>query len=163
MFEKTRRVVDMLCLVILGLCGVTFVVMTAVIASLVITRNFFGFSWSWSEEITRFLMVWLIFLGAAVLVRRDDHIALDALPRALPERARTILMMAIRLPILGVLWLILQQGWIVMGLRASNHSPALGIPLSWVYAAIPVGSALMLLFAAFNTWRDIRQLIRHEV
>jgi TRAP-type C4-dicarboxylate transport system permease small subunit len=150
---------DGLATVVLALCGATLVVMTAVIVMLVATRNLMSFSFAWSEELTRYLLVWLSMLGAAVLVHRNDHIALDLLPNALPERARAGLLLLLRLPIAACLVILLQQSWAIAIARGGTRAAALGISLTWAYAAIPVAAALMLAFTAFGIWRDGRRVL----
>ena len=153
---------DGLATAVLALCGATLVVMTGVIVMLVATRNVMSFSFAWSEELTRYLLVWLSMLGAAVLVHRNDHIALDLLPNALPERARAGLLLLLRLPIAAGLVILLQQSWAIAIARGGTRADALGISLTWAYAAIPVAAALMLLFTAFGIWRDGRRVLGKE-
>ena len=162
MYAVFRHVIDLLDRFLIAVCCVLLSVMTAVIVMLVFTRNFMGFSYPWSEEITRFLMIWLVFLGAAVLVRRDDHIAFDLLPKALSGARRSVVKLLIRLPILAMLGLLIQQSVIITETRGGITSPALGVPLSWVYAAIPTGAILMALFLLFRIWGDIRILTGRE-
>lgn len=158
MYERARRLVDGLATVVLAVCNVTLVVMTGVIVMLVTTRNFMGFSFAWSEELTRYLLVWLAMLGAAVLVHRNDHIALDLLPNALSERARAGLFLLMRLPIAWLLYVLLQQSWAIAIARGGTRAAALGISLTYAYAAIPVAAALMIVFLVFGAWRDLRRL-----
>lgn len=158
MYDRAKRLVDGLSSAVLLACNVVLVIMTGVIVMLVTTRNFMGFSYPWSEELTRYLLVWLSMLGAAVLLRRDDHIALDLLPNALPPKGRAALTLVLRLPVLAFLVLLLQQSWITAIARAMTQAPALGISISWAYAAIPVMALLMIVFGLFNLWADFRRL-----
>jgi TRAP-type C4-dicarboxylate transport system permease small subunit len=158
MYDRVKRLVDGLSSAVMIVCNVVLVIMTGVIVMLVTTRNFMGFSYAWSEELTRYLLVWLSMLGAAVLLRRDDHIALDLLPNALPSKARVGLVLALRLPVLAFLALLLQQSWLTAIARATTRAPALGVSISWAYAAIPVMALLMLVFGLFNVWADLRRL-----
>lgn len=159
MYDRTRKLVDGVATLVLVVCNTALVVMTGVIVMLVTTRNFMGFSFAWSEELTRYLLVWLSMLGAAVLLHRNDHLALDLLPNALPERARAGLMLLLRLPIAGFLVILLQQSFAIAIARGGTRAAALGISLSYAYAAIPVAAALMIVFMAFGCWRDLRRVL----
>ena len=148
---------------LVAVCVILMVVMTAVMTLLVVTRNFFDFSFPWSEEITRFMMIWLVFLGAAVLVNRDDHIALDALPKILNGWRRFALMVFIRSVTIVALVLLFNQAILITGTRALTLSPALGLSLAWVYVAIPISAALMVVFQTYRIWTDWRKLNEMEV
>ncbi len=158
MYERLSRVADGLCRVIELLCNGMLLVMTAVIAMLILSRNFLGFSFSWSEELTRFLLVWLSMLGAAVLLRRDDHIKLELLTDYLTPRLRIGLSLLLRLLVLGFLCILLYESWLVANARAVTHAPALGLSMRIPYLALPAGAALMVLFTLVNIWRDALQL-----
>lgn len=158
MYERLSRVADGLCRVIELLCNGMLLVMTAVIAMLILSRNFLGFSFSWSEELTRFLLVWLSMLGAAVLLRRDDHIKLELLTDYLTPRLRIVLSLLLRLLVLGFLCILLYESWLVANARAVTHAPALGLSMRIPYLALPAGAALMVLFTLVNIWRDALQL-----
>lgn len=158
MYDRAKWWVDRLASVVLVVCNILLVIMTAVIVMLVFTRNAMSFSFSWSEELTRYLLVWLSMLGAAVLVHKSDHIALDLLPNALRPRARAALVLVLRLPILAMLVLLLQQSWLTVLARQGTHAPALGVSLSVPYASIPTAAALMIVFVVFGIWSDLRRL-----
>jgi TRAP-type C4-dicarboxylate transport system permease small subunit len=125
---------------------------------LVLSRNLLGFSFPWSEELTRYLLVWLSMLGAAVLMHRNDHISLDLLSNRLPERGRVVLSFVLRLLVLAFLVVLLQQSWLASNARAMSHSPALGISMRLPYLALPVGAALMIVVTLVNLWGELRSL-----
>lgn len=158
MYERVSRLADGLCRVIELLCNAMLLVMTAVIAMLIVSRNLLGFSFSWSEELTRFLLVWLSMLGAAVLLRRDDHIRLELLTDYLTPKLRLGLSLLLRLLVLGFLAILLYESWLVANARAVTHAPALGLSMRIPYLALPAGAVLMILFTLVNIWRDALQL-----
>lgn len=158
MYERVSRLTDGLCRAIELLCNAMLLVMTGVIAMLIVSRNLLGFSFSWSEELTRFLLVWLSMLGAAVLLRRDDHIRLELLTDYLTPKLRLALSLLLRLLVLGFLVILLYESWLVANARAVTHAPALGLSMRIPYLALPVGAALMILATVVNIWRDILQL-----
>lgn len=99
----------------------------------------------WTEELARYLMVWSIFLGAAIATRTGAMIAMDsvvnALPAALGDGVRTLsfvitLSFFALLVWLGVIWT--QFGMI-------ETSTVMAVPMALVYAAMPVGSAIAIL------------------
>lgn len=158
MYDRARRLADSLCSTLELLCNAILVAMTVVIATLVLTRNLLSFSFPWSEELTRYLLVWLSMLGAVVLLRRDDHIRLEILTERLPAQAAAALDLLLRVLVLGFLVVLLQQSWIAALARGATRAPALGITLTWPYLAIPVAAALMILVNLVNLWGDLRRL-----
>jgi TRAP-type transport system small permease protein len=163
MYRRLSRIADTVCGGVLVVCNALLVVMTAIIALLVFTRNAMGFSYSWSEELTRFLLVWLSMLGAAVLLRRDDHIRLDILADRLPPRLQTGLWLVLRLLILAFLVILVQQSWLAALARGATRAPALGISLTYAYMAIPVAAVLMIFVTLVGLWGDTRRLLGREV
>lgn len=102
-------------------------------------------SLSWSEELARYLFVWVIFMGASVAVRRRQHIAMTALVNALPRRLRMLPVLLSLGAFLGFMALffvvclpLIDNAWMTL-------SPELEIPIAWVYLAAPVGAALSVL------------------
>ncbi|HET6468168.1 MAG TPA: TRAP transporter small permease [Geminicoccaceae bacterium] len=163
MFERASRVADVVCRIAELVCNLFLAVMTAVIAILVFTRNFMGFSFPWSEELTRFLLVWLSMLGAMVLLRRDDHIRLDFLADKLPARLSLWLAVVLRLLVLAFLVILVHQSWLAALARQVTRAPALGVSMFWPYLAIPVAAGLMILVTLLNLWADVRRLRGRDV
>ncbi|HEX2527822.1 MAG TPA: TRAP transporter small permease [Geminicoccus sp.] len=159
MYERVRDATDRLCRAIEILCNLILAVMTAVIAVLIISRNLVGFSFSWSEELTRFLLVWLSMLGAAVLLGRDDHISLNLLQDRLGPKAQLVISFLLRLLVLAFLVILAQQSWTAALARQVTHAPALGISLFWPYLAIPVAAVLMILVTLVSLWGETLQLL----
>jgi TRAP-type C4-dicarboxylate transport system permease small subunit len=159
MYERAADLADRLCRALEILCNVLLATMTAVIAVLVLSRNLIGFSFSWSEELTRFLLVWLSMLGAAVLLRRDDHISLNLLQDRLGPRGRLVLSFLLRLLVLAFLVILVRQSWTAALARQVTHAPALGISLFWPYLALPVAGILMFFVTLVNLWGEALQLL----
>jgi TRAP-type transport system small permease protein len=158
-YGRASRAADRLCRAVELLCAAVLAAMTVVIAVLILTRNLMGFSFAWSEELTRFLLVWLSMLGAAVLLRRDDHIRLDLLADRLPPRARAALSLLLRLLVLGFLVILVQQSWAAALARGATRAPALGLSMTWPYLAIPAAAVMMVLVTLVNLWGDARRLL----
>lgn len=125
---------------------VMMAVMTTVVFSQVLARYFFNFSLSWSEEIARFAFVWLSFLGAAILVRRDEHIRVTMLVDALPTPLWAVARALQYVGVLICLYFFVSGGFSLTEAEWSQLAPATQIPMGWIYLIIPVASGLMLLW-----------------
>lgn len=103
---------------------------------------------TWTEELARYLQVWLVFLAAPVCLDRGMHLAVDYLTPRLSGRRRRLAERFV-LGLVGA-WSVALA---VLGLRllrvaALQTTPALGISMVWPYLAVPVGGALLALVAA---------------
>lgn len=133
-----------------GVALVAVIVMMAVMCALTfgqaLGRYALGFSITWSEEMSRFLMVWVSMLGGAVAARRHLHVGFESLTNALPRRARTgvqVLGVVIALAIFAVMaW----YGVVLAAFNMGQLSAALQWPMGIPYAAVPVGAVLLVLF-----------------
>ena len=102
-------------------------------------------SLSWSEELARYVFVWVIFVGTSVAVRRHQHISMNALLTVLPETIRKVVTL---LAVLAFLVFMLLLTWVSLPLIENARytvSSELEIPIAWVYAAAPVGGVLTVL------------------
>jgi TRAP-type transport system small permease protein len=101
---------------------------------------------SWSEEVARYLFVWITFLGSAVVIRKRRHVDVSVLTDRLPPRAAWVVYLvadAAMLFLLGTLT------WAGIGITAVAHrqlSAAMDLPMSLAYAAMPIGTGLMFIF-----------------
>lgn len=99
----------------------------------------------WTEELARYTLIWMVFLGAGIGVRHAQMIALEFAVRAVPDRlgiAVRYLVMAMSIVFFGMLiWVGIQ----FVELGRTETSPVLGITKNWVYWAMPVGMAVMIL------------------
>lgn len=125
--------------------AIAFLVLAAGLALYqVVTRFAFGAPSTWSEVITRSAMIWSVFLGVAVAFKYGAMISVDVIQNALPPRLGLSLFLVANVGSLIFFSVLLWQGWL-MTLRVIPQSlAALEVSIAWVYAALPVGSAFIL-------------------
>ena len=117
--------------------------MTLVVLLGVFTRYVMNDALAWIEELARYSMVWLSWLGGGLALRRGAHIAMEFFTDALAEKARLAVIFLGRIGVFFFLAICLWYG-IDLTMRVSAQSTiALGISMQIPYAAIPVGSLLM--------------------
>lgn len=108
----------------------------------VVTRFVIGHPSTWSEVAARSAMMWMVFLGLAVAFRQGVMIAVDFLLDISPVAVRRLLYLLIAVASLLFLALLIWYGTgMVMRVRSQNLA-GLSVSIAWVYAALPVGSAL---------------------
>jgi TRAP-type C4-dicarboxylate transport system permease small subunit len=131
------RGVDALAQTMLALLAV--VVFAAVIARYVIHAPL-----AWSEETSRYLFIWLSLLGAETALRERAHLGVDILMKPIRARGGGWHRHLINALLVAILGMVLIGGIETTRRTADQFSPALGIPIALVYAAVPVATALML-------------------
>jgi C4-dicarboxylate transporter DctQ subunit len=129
-------------------CCVMVLIMTLVVATQVICRYLLGASLTWSEEASRYLLIWITFLGGSIAFKRGMHTGFDALVRALSPQARWAARLVTLLAIVTFLVIAGLKGMQLALFNMAQRSPAMRLPMGTVYLAIPTGCLLMLVYAA---------------
>lgn len=150
-FNVLHRAYEVLVMIIL-----TTMIITVFVN--VFSRYVLNYSIGWVDESSRFLFIWLVFLGAVLAYEKNEHIGLDFFLDFLPERARKYVVMASYVLVLIVLLVVTQDGFAV-AMRARNISPGLGLRMTYVYISIPVGGFLMGLITVKRIILGIRDLL----
>ncbi len=134
---------------------VGFAVLLVVIGWNVFGRMLFGGGIPWADEASRFLFIWVAFLGASVAYFRREHISVGFLVDKLPPPLRLAVMVLQELIVLGVLGYLMYGAYGLMQVSIRS-SPLLGLALTWWFAAVPVSSALMALMAIYRIFALFR-------
>ncbi len=128
-----------------GLMAVLLAALTLLLGAQIAGRFVFGYSLPWSDELARFLLVWISFLGVSAAARRGVHPAIDGAVRALPPAAARLARgAALALSLLFMALVVLYGGELVLR-TWRQRSPSLGLPMSWPYLAVPLSALLVLL------------------
>ena len=141
-------------LVIVGM----FAVLIATVFYQVVGRYVFNAPPAWSEELARFLQVWIALLASALCVHQGMHLGVDYLLHAAPPHGRAILEVVVNLLVSGFLLLLFVQGIRILDVAAVQSSPAMGINMWYAYLAVPVGAFLMLLESVLKLGAALRGL-----
>lgn len=137
-----------------AVCGL-LVALTAVVVAQVFARYVLQAPLSWSEELARFLLMWLSMLSAAYAFKTGAHFALRIVVMQLPEGLQRAVAVFVHVVVAGFFAVLLYYS-VVFVLGVSGHkAPALQLPMEVPYAAVVVGSALMLFEVVRSGWREI--------
>jgi TRAP-type transport system small permease protein len=124
---------------------VMLAIMVMVISAGVFWRYVLNDSLSWSEELGRYLLVWISFLGASIGTYQAAHISISVVTDRLPPRIRWLTQLATDLMIVVFLSAILYQSIKILPVMSVRIAPTLGLRMSVVYVVLPLSSAVMLL------------------
>lgn len=120
-------------------------IMSILIIAQVISRFFIHFPLTWSEELSRYLMVYIVFAGASLAMRHNKLISIELLPESLSYQKRKILLMIVMILSIVFFAILFFQGLTMIERVMLQTSASLGISMAVPYAAIPIGSLLLAL------------------
>lgn len=132
----------------LVLCGASIVLLVFTNATL---RGFAGFDLAWSLEVTAFLLLWVTFLGCAAAVARGAHMRVTEIVESLlPKIAQLWLSRIIDLLIIALLLSLVWTGYSISSHTWAQKTTVLYWPVGLLYASMPVGMFLSLVFHLYN-------------
>jgi len=123
--------------------------MAVLVFANVVSRYVLNYSIIWVEELTRYLMVWVGFLGAGLVLRLGAHIAVEAFQDILPPRVAQALRAGIVLLLAATFAAMTWLGVRYVAFAWDQETPVLNWSTGAVYLAIPIGSALLLAHLVF--------------
>lgn len=160
MLELFDRVVTRTLAVVRIACIALATALFVIVVVAVFGRYVFGFALSWTEEVPRYLLIWVSFLGAAACVAKREHVGFDILFNALPDRVRRPLGAATGLLIMGFGWIVFRYGIVFVQDFGDDLMETIPYKNYWYYVAMPVSGALLMLFALKAVVNSL--LGRHE-
>ncbi len=119
------------------------------------SRFLLGSPSRWTEEVAIFLLMWLALLGATIAFRKNQHLGVDYLVNKLHPAAQTLLALVGQglIALFALTVLIFGGGVLVWGtLQAGQVTPATGLPMGYVYLAVPISGCFVLLFVVEQVW-----------
>ncbi len=134
--------------------------MIAVVFLQVLSRYLFDASLIWSEEVARLFFIALIFVGAAVLARRREHLTVTVFTDLLPDRLRHAADAAASLVGLVCATYLVRGAWDTFLREWDQRTPALQFPMGVIFGLILVSCALLLVWLAVALVASARDAIR---
>ena len=101
----------------------------------------------WTEEVARLLLAWMVFLGAAVALRRGEHFLIDLIPRRVDQRVGRALQVVVLVVVAAISLVLLVGGILMTQGGLTRISTASGLHRAWAFAALPVGALFMVVFS----------------
>ena len=116
----------------------------------VFSRYLFASPSSWTEEVARFLLIWISLLGAVYAFRTGMHLGLDVLPKKLSGgSARALKVFTLLMVLMFSIAVLVTGGAALVSLtwELRQYSAVLGLPMAFVYTVIPVAGLLICVYA----------------
>jgi TRAP-type C4-dicarboxylate transport system permease small subunit len=141
------RAIEVLLVVLLG-------TMVVLVFGNVVLRYGFNSGIVFSEEVSRFVFVWLTLFGALLALRERAHLGMTSFIAALPVAGRRAVRFVSDSIILMCCVMLAHGAWKQTLLARDDHSPVTGLSMAWVVGALAVVAAAMALLVAVDLWRQ---------
>ncbi|MEU2202544.1 TRAP transporter small permease [Isoptericola sp. NPDC019482] len=151
------RVKNGLDVVLRWLCVLLLGALVLVVAWQVFTRQVLSAPSVWSEELAKYLFVWLSFFGTALVFGERGHIAVDFLVRKAPEhlqRAAAVLSQVVTFAFAALV--LVYGGWQLAQLTWTQDVPSLPLMVGWLYLVLPVSGVLVLFYTVYHLVAVVR-------
>jgi TRAP-type transport system small permease protein len=145
-----------------GLIALCLAVMVVLVFGNVVLRYGFNLGITVSEELSRWLFVWMIFLGAIIAMREHGHLGVDSLVIRLPPWGKKACLVTSQLLMLYATWLLLDGSWQQTVINLDVQAPVSGLSMGIVYFAgvvFSIGAGLILLY---DLYRVLTGQVRDE-
>jgi TRAP-type C4-dicarboxylate transport system permease small subunit len=144
-----KKVCDIIEKILILLVAVFAAVMITITTIEVVRRYFFSQSFQWAEELSRYLMIGVAFLGAAVGYRKKDLVPLDLITSHLSPRLQLIIELIMEIVSFVILAALLYFSFKTVSSPIVYRQISIGLPISMAipFATMPIGFTCMILFA----------------
>ncbi|MBS7700186.1 TRAP transporter small permease [Chelatococcus sp. YT9] len=141
-------------LVVVGMAVISLLIFTNVVL-----RYGFSSGVPFAVEVSRVVLVWVIFLGSVVALAKGAHLGVDSLVVRLPRGARFVCFIASYGLMLWCCWLLAKGSWSLTLIEWGNVQALSGIPVGAIYAAGLAAAILMALVLLIDLWRSLRGIL----
>lgn len=151
MLDIITRIKSFLDKFLFSICIVIMTVLVIDVSWQVLSRYLVGEPSLYTDELARFLMVWLTFLGGAYIFGSDSHLSVNSLRDMMPAKMQNAIFIFTYLLIGGFAVLVMILGSQRLILRTiSQPSPSLGIPMGYFYSILPLSAAFIIIYMLLN-------------
>ncbi|MGO4888657.1 TRAP transporter small permease [Anaerobacillus sp. MEB173] len=110
---------------------------------------------AWTEELARYCLVWITFLGAAFAMSKKAHIGIEVFVNLLPSVLRKASIVLSTLVCIGFFYILIQQGFSLSERSMAQLSPVLRLPMGAVYSVIPISGIILSINLLHITWIEL--------
>lgn len=150
--KNIRKIMKAIETVLIAVTVCCLITMTVISLVEIVRRYFIGRSFVWSDELIRFSLVWITFLGGSIAYRRGDLVIFDMLQTAVEKKhGKVLLVMRCLVDVISLVFIcfIMVKAYeycLTPSIRL-QYSTGLGLSMTYVYGSIPIGFACMFLFS----------------
>jgi TRAP-type C4-dicarboxylate transport system permease small subunit len=152
MYSVLRRLKMLLDKLILGFCGIAVVTLVITVTWQVFSRYVLNDPSSFTDELARYLMIWFGLAGASFLFGKNGHLSITLFVDSFKGKKQKYAHLLINLVSVSFISLaMVKGGFLLMGRTMTQLSPALQIPMAYVYSILPIAGITMIIYIVLNT------------
>jgi TRAP-type transport system small permease protein len=148
-----QKLIDGVCRAFGVLMVICLALMVVMVFGNVVLRYGFNSGITVSEELSRWLFVWMTFFGAVVAVRKHTHLGTDSLIARLPPAGKKACFIAAHLVMLYLCWLMARGAWAQSVINYQTTSPVMDASMAWFYASGLMFAVLAALILVHELWK----------
>ena len=157
--KKITQAVDF----VARLVSIFFVLCVLVfMTSQVFFRYVLNSSLQWSEEASIWAMIWMVFIGSVVVVRRWEHIYIPTVVKLLPIKIRSLVIVFTKILVLIFLCVLCWYGWGIVTGHSNAFSHNIGVSTAWAKASVPIGCAMMVVITLGAIAEDLEAIFNKD-
>ena len=145
-----EKILELICTVFVG--AIVLVLFYAVVM-----RYVFHMPPAWSIEVSRFMFLWMVMFGAALVTREKSHIEIDFIVNCIPLKVRFLWINLLRLVMLAFCGVLIYYGVKILPIVGQANTPTLEMSMGWLYASVPAGGFLMGVYILELIIRSLRE------
>ena len=157
-----NKLLERYCRVLDAVAALFLLLMVVLVFGNVVLRYAFNSGWAVSEELSRWLFVWVTFLGAIVAMREHQHLGTDTLVSRLPPAGKKACLIVSLVLMLYVCWLLFSGSVAQMRINWEVTAPSSGASVAIFYATGLVFSVSAAVFIAIDLWRVLSGQLRDD-
>ena len=157
--KKITQAVDF----VARLVSIFFVLCVLVfMTSQVFFRYVLNSSLQWSEEASIWAMIWTVFIGSVVVVKRWEHIYIPTVVKLLPIKIRSLVIVFTKILVLIFLCVLCWYGWGIVTGHSNAFSHNIGVSTAWAKASVPIGCAMMVVITLGAIAEDLEAIFKKD-
>ena len=157
-----QKVIDGMCRLFGVLMVICLALMVAMVFGNVVLRYAFNSGITVSEELSRWLFVWMTFLGAVVAVRSHAHLGTDSLIARLPPAGKKACFILAHVLMLYMCWLMARGAWAQTVINNETTSAVMGVSMAWFYTSGLMFAVLAALILLHELWKLVTGKLADE-
>jgi TRAP-type C4-dicarboxylate transport system permease small subunit len=141
-------------------CAILMVALAVVVFIQVFNRFILQTPLAWSEDLAMLLYQWVVFVGAALGVKRMRHFGIELVVKQFPERWRRRIELVTPLVMLVVALVMIIQGWTILGFNRTRTFSTMDLSYTWAFLPIPLSGVLIIVYliqVEVQRWRQVAE------
>lgn len=152
-----KKAIDLLNDFIKHILNILLFIMVIVVFAQVVIRYALNNPLAWSEEIARYILVWLTFLGAAYAMSKQAHVGVEVFVKLFPVKIQKGVLVLATFVSLFFFAIMIYQGYLFALRTMTQTSPVLHFPMGGVYSVIPLSGIILSINLIYNTIQELKK------